>query len=222
MTPELRPRPGLAGSMLKPMILLAAALTALPLSARAQQAPDPEVVDRVLAVVGDSVVLHSQIEEDIQRMRLGGAPAPEPTDPEYAAFFNEVLQTAMNRVLILQAAAQDTLIRPDAVGIERQVSGRIDELVSSFGGRPALQQALEAEGLTLAEYRDVLTTQARQEQIQQMYLQSQLRDARPVDVSEDEMRARFENASAQLQQRPRLLTFRQVVIVPDASEEARE
>src|SRR5690606_17713548 len=128
----------------------------------------------------------------------------------------------MNRVLILQAAAQDTLIRPDAVGIERQVSGRIDELVSSFGGRPALQQALEAEGLTLAEYRDVLTTQARQEQIQQMYLQSQLRDARPVDVSEDEMRARFENASAQLQQRPRLLTFRQVVIVPDASEEARE
>src|SRR5690606_35530550 len=128
----------------------------------------------------------------------------------------------MNRVLILQAAAQDTLIRPDAVGIERQVSGRIDELVSSFGGRPALQQALEAEGLTLAEYRDVLTTQARQEQIQQMYLQSQLRDARPVDVSEDEMRARFENASAQLQQRPRLLTFRQVVIVPGASEEARE
>src|SRR5690606_35733553 len=94
--------------------------------------------------------------------------------------------------------------------------------VSSFGGRPALQQALEAEGLTLAEYRDVLTTQARQEQIQQLYLQSQLRDARPVDVSEDEMRARFENASAQLQQRPRLLTFRQVVIVPDASEEARE
>src|SRR5690606_35033729 len=128
----------------------------------------------------------------------------------------------MNRVLILQAAAQDTLIRPDAVGIERQVSGRIDELVSSFGGRPALQQALEAEGLTLAEYRDVLTTQARQEQIQQMYLQSQLRDARPVDVSEDEMRARFEDASAQLQQRPRLLTFRQVVILPDASEEARE
>jgi peptidyl-prolyl cis-trans isomerase SurA len=174
----------------------------------------------VVAIVGDSVVLQSQIEEEIQRMRLQQAPVPPESDPSYDQFFQSILDSWVSRVLVLQAAAQDTLIRADDAAIEQQVSGQIEGLIDQFGSRPALTQALNAEGLTLAEYRDILSNQARQQQIQQLFIQSRMRTARPVEVSEDELRARYEEASGELQQRPRLLTFSQVVVVPEASEAA--
>lgn len=216
------PRRGLRDAMLMRTLLLALLLALPAAPASGQLAFGEAVVDRVVAIVGDSVVLQSQIEEEIQRMRLQQAPVPPDTDPAYPRFFEGILDSWVNRVLVLRAAAQDTLIAPDVATIERQVSAQIDQLTESFGGRPALVQALGSEGLTLAEYRDILTTQARQQQIQQMYIQSRMRTLRPVDVSEDEMRARFAEAEGALQQRPRLLTFSQVVLLPEPSDEARE
>ena len=154
------------------------------------------MVDRIVAVVGDSVVLQSQIEEEIQRMRLQQAPVPAEDDPGYRPFFDGILESWVNRVLVLRAAAQDTLISVDEATIEGQVAAEINQLIESFGGRAALVQALETEGLTLAEYRDILTTQAAQRQTQQMYIQSRMRTTSPADVSEDEMRARFAEARA--------------------------
>jgi len=207
--------------MLKRALFLALLFALRGVPVASQIAPGDAIVDRVVAVVGDSVVLQSQIEEEIQRMRLQQAPVPAEDDPAYRQFFDGILESWVNRVLVLRAAAQDTLISVDAATIEGQVAAQIDELIGSFGGRAQLVQALETEGLTLAEYRDILTTQGRQQQTQQMYIQSRMRTSRPVDVSEDELRARFDEAQGQLQQRPRLLTFRQVVVVPEASEEAR-
>jgi peptidyl-prolyl cis-trans isomerase SurA len=125
-------------------------------------------------------------------------------------------------VLILQAAARDSLIQVDEGLIEERVNERIEQLQSEFGGQAMLQQALAAEALTLAEYREILTNEARTENIQQLYFQLHLRDATPVDVSEDELRERFQEASAQLSQRPRLLTMRQVVVAPEPTESAVE
>ncbi len=91
-----------------------------------------------------------------------------------------------------------------------------------FGGQPALQQALSGEGWTLAEYRDYLRQDARQQQIYQLYMQRQLQGARPVEVSEAEMLTRFEEASGQLGQRPRTLTMQQVVLIPEPADDARD
>src|SRR6185503_11368442 len=71
------------------------------------------------------------------------------------------------------------------------------------------------------EYREFLRNDARQLQIFQLYFQSRLRDARPVEVSEAELQQRFQDASATLGQRPRLITFRQVVIRPEADDSAK-
>jgi len=216
------PLPGLRDAMLTRSLLLALCLVLPATPAAGQFTFGEAVVDRVVAIVGDSVVLQSQIEEEIQRMRLQQAPVPADTDPAYERFFDGILDSWVNRVLVLRAAAQDTLITPDVATIERQVSAQIDELTESFGGRAPFVQALTADGLSLAEYRDILTTQARQQQIQQMYIQSRMRTLRSADVSEDEMRARFAEAEGQLQQRPRLLTFRQVVLLPEPSDAARD
>jgi len=180
-----------------------------------------DVVDRVIAIVGDSIVLQSQVQEEIQRLLLSDPSLPRPGTPEYREFFRDILDTWVDRMLVIQAAARDSLIQPDEAGIDQQVSGRIEALATQFGGQPALQQALRNEGWTLAEYRDNLRHDARQLQIFQMFFQSRLRNARPVEVSEQELLQRFQEASAQLQQRPRTITFRQVVVRPDANDSAK-
>lgn len=210
MLTVLRPLPAL--------LLLAIAATG---PARAQQPLRSDVVDRVIAVVGDSVVLQSQVEEEIQQLWLEDPSLPQRGSAEYPGFFREILDGWVDRMLVLQAAAKDTLLRADEAQIDQQVSARIDQLATQFGGQAALQQALAREPLTLAEYRDILRHQARQLQVFQLFFQSRLRDARTVEVSEAELVERFREAAPQLQQRPRLITFQQVVVRPEASDSAK-
>lgn len=201
------------------------ALALLPAVAPAQIV-EPDVVDRLVAVVGDSVVVQTQVQEEIQRRRLQGQPVPAETDPAYDAFFREVLQQFVDQLLILQAAARDSLIQVDDAVIDERVNEQITQLTQQFGGQTALQQALAAESLTLAEYREIMRSEARTSRIQQLFMQARLRDAPAAQVSEDELRARFQEARGQLQQRPRTVTFHQVIVTPEASEgsveEARE
>lgn len=199
---------------------LALALVSLPTPATTQFVEGSDVVDRLVAVVGDSVVVQTQVEEEIQRMALQGRPIPEPTDPEYEQLFRTILDQFVDRLLILQAAARDSLIAVDETVVDERVSERINQLTEQFGGQTALQQALAAEGMTLAEYRDMLRSEARIERVQQLFMQQQLRTTDPVVVSEDELLARFQEARGTLQQRPKTVRFRQVVIAPEPSQSA--
>jgi peptidyl-prolyl cis-trans isomerase SurA len=196
------------------------AILGAPLNAQVTQ-PDADVVDRVVAIVGDSVILLTQVQEEIERMRLQGADIP--TDPSaMARLQSEVLDTWVNRVLVLQAAAQDTLIEVDEERVEEIVTGEIDQRTEQFGGQPAFQQALAQEGLTIASYREILRGQVRQEQIQQLFMQRALQDAPTVEVSEDQLLEAFQQARGQLQQRPRLISFAQVVMAPEPSDSSWE
>lgn len=183
---------------------------------------DTAVVDRIVAVVGDSVVLLTQVQEEIERMRLQN-PGSMPRDAAgVQALYRQMVDTWVNRLLIIQAASKDTLIKVDAARVEEIVTQEIQQRARQYTrGQPELQEALAREGLTLAEYREILATQVRQDQLQQMFVQRRLQDAAPVEVSESELREAFTQASGQLQNRPRLLTFEQVVMVPQASDSAK-
>lgn len=206
------------------IVLATAALLAsavAPLAAQVTRT-DPEVVDRVAAVVGDSVVLLSQIQEEVERMRLQ-SPASVPRDPAaLEALLRQVLETWINRLVVLQAAAKDTLIEVDEARVEEIVNQEIQQRTRQFqGGQTQFQAQLAREGLTLAQYRDILMAQVRHDQLQQMFIQRRIQDAPPAEVSEDEMRQAFSEASGQLQERPRLLTFEQVVLAPAPSDSAK-
>jgi peptidyl-prolyl cis-trans isomerase SurA len=199
------------------------ALLAAPVSSASAQVPVPDanLIDRVIAVVGDSTILQSQVEEVIDRLRLSDSSVPAETAPEYDAFFRDVLQSTVDQVLVLQAAAKDTLVQADEAAIDGQVQDRLAQLALQMGGQPALQIALQRDGWTLGEYREFLRNEIRKNQIFQIYLQRRLAEARPVEVTEEDLRQRFEQLSPQLQQRPRLLTFRQVVVAPEANDSAK-
>jgi peptidyl-prolyl cis-trans isomerase SurA len=207
--------------MKMPAAVLALGLL-LPPAAVAAQVPGDDVVDRLVAIVGDSVIVRTQILEELQRMQLNGTEIPPAGTPAYESMFRGVLDQFIDQLLVIQAVEQDSLIQIDDATIDQRVADQIDQLAEEFGGQPALRQALVAEGLTLAEYREMMRSQARIGQIQQLFYQSRLRDATPIEVTEAEMLQQFQQERSTFQQRPKTVTFRQVVIQPEASQAAKD
>ncbi|HIC15400.1 MAG TPA: hypothetical protein EYO83_09675 [Gemmatimonadetes bacterium] len=204
--------------MCRGLILFSIGLLLSPGFMTGQVPSEEDVVDRVMAIVGDSIILRTEIQEELQRMAMSeGVPLPDP-GPELDQMMSEVLDQMINRSLVLQEAARDTLIRVNDSEIEDRVVARIDDVAQQFGGQSGLQQALATDGLNLAEYRDLLRTQIRQEQTQQLFLQRTLQNAPTIELSEDDLLTAFQASRAQLQQRPKIITFTQVVLKPTPSE----
>ena len=208
-----------ADLMMKLNVLATGLILLFPRAGQAQL-QDLDVVDRLVAVVGDSAIVQTQVQEEIQRMQLGGAPVPNPGTADYDALFERILNRFIDRLLVLQAAASDSLLQVSDETINERVTEQITQLTTQFGGQIQLQEALSAEALTLTEYRDILSNEQRVRQIEQLFYQSRLREAQPVEVSEEDLLERFQEARGQLEQRPKLMTIRQVVVQPVSTEAA--
>ena len=157
--------------MLRRLIPYVLGLALLPGFAAAQLSTDDDIVDRVAAVVGDSVVLQSQVMEAVQRVVLTqNTQLPEP-GPELELLMSEMLEQLVSTVLISQEAARDSLIEVDDVLIEERVTEEIAQVTQRVGGQVALRQSLAGMGRTRAEYRDMRRSEIRREQGQPMLMQ---------------------------------------------------
>ena len=188
-----------------------------PMAAAAQ---GPELVDRIVAVVGDSVILESEVQELIERRRAFGEPVP--TDPdELNALKRQELEGLVNELLLIQAAERDSVV----VGedrIQAQVDATIAQQERRFGGRAAFEQALQQEGLTLEQYRRNVAQSVRRAGIREQYLAVLQQSRRPPLVNESELRRFFEERRADLGRRPATIEFEQVVVSPEPSDSARQ
>jgi peptidyl-prolyl cis-trans isomerase SurA len=200
----------------------AAALVLLLASAGvgAQTVTDAELVDRVVAVVGDSVILESDVQEQIERRRAFGEAVPT-DEAALEALKRQELDALINEMLILQAARRDSIIiLPEDV--QSQVNAAVAEQERRFGGRAAFETALQREGLTLEQYRQTVERNLRRSGLQRQYLAAVQRERRPPPVTEAEVRAFFAERSDEMGTRPASIEFEQVVVGPRPSEEARQ
>jgi len=177
-----------------------------------------DMVERVVAVVGDSIITLTELQEYLLMLRAQGE-LPT-TDPAAMARVEEdALMTLVEQLLIIQAAAQDSTMIPDDADIESRVGDMLDQTTQRMGGVARFQDALALEGMTQAEYRRDLTRRIRKEQIQQLYIRSQIMGASPVIVTETEMREVYEAGKA-LATHPELVQLRQAVVAPSPSDSA--
>lgn len=208
------------------LIMLATATTlSLPVASTvsAQTAPipgeEPTLTDRVAAVVGDSIILVSDIQRELFRQEAQGRTLP--TDPEQRrAIMRQTLDDLIDLQLILQAAARDTTLMPADAIIEDRVNEAVANVEQQVGGSRALQEALARDGMTLTEFRETYRSDIRITQTRQLFLQRRLADARPVVITDEEMRAFYEAQRAQLQDRPELISLEQILIRPTAPDSA--
>ncbi|MEX2526329.1 MAG: peptidylprolyl isomerase [Gemmatimonadota bacterium] len=217
--------PGISPGRLRRTALPAIVLCTLALvvspQARSLQAQEAgEMVDRVAAVVGDSIILLTQIEEQIFRLQASGVTIPEEPSA-LVRLRRELVETLVNQQLVLQAALRDTTISVPEDRVEQVLEQTLAQQLESFGSEEALQRALTLQGQTNSQYRASLADEIRRELLQERYLETQRRQARVIPVEESEMRAFYESQRTQLQERPATLTFRQILLSPSPSDSAR-
>ena len=142
-------------------LLLSVLLAVLPLAASAQKYAGG-VIDKTVAVVGNEVIMISDIEEEVQMMRAQGMSS----DRNLRC---ELLERMMEQKLFLMQARLDSLsINQDMV--EGELSQRIDQIRTSLGGdaevekyfgkplykrRQEWRQALQDQSLTQQEQGQV-------------------------------------------------------------------
>ena len=187
------------------------------------QAPVPAgtVVDRVVAVVGDSVILKTDLDERVFRL-LAARGQTMPEDPAVLdRLYREALEGAINELLVIQAAARDSITVEDSE-VTRLVDREIARQRQALGGELAFTQAIRETGMTLNEYREELAVQIRRQRMIDAYISSLQRERRPPPVTEAEAREFFESQRQNLGQRPATISFEQVVVRPRPTEAARE
>ena len=138
---------------------------------------EPELVDRIVAVVGDSVILASELDEQIERRRATGQPVP--SDPaELEQLRRAELESMVNELVMIQAAERDSILVPEE-DVQGQVDAAIEEQVRRFGSQAAFEEALSREGLTLEQYRTIVARGTRRAGIQQQFVALIQRDRSP-------------------------------------------
>lgn len=202
--------------MLAQALLLCATAGLPAVHAHAQE----EHVDHVVAVVGDSVVLLSQVVQAENQRRVQGQAVPEEGTPELEEFRRGLLDVLIANQIVLQAAAQDTLLEVDDDRAEDVLQQRLDATEESFGGRAAMERELEAEGLSMQTYREMVREEIRQGMLIELYV-ARYRSEGAVEVTEEEIRAFFEAQRAALQERPATVTFKQILLTVKPSDSTR-
>jgi peptidyl-prolyl cis-trans isomerase SurA len=202
--------------MRKILTLGALLLVATPLHGQIPQLGNggPELVDRVVAVVGDTVLLLSDVQTEMQQFQM-------PTDPREAEMMaREILERQVANLVLVSAAREAGIVVPDEQ-VSEIVEQNLREVQRRFGSEAAFTAALAESGMTRDQYRQMLIHQERDQMLVQQYLGSQLRNrARPM-IDESDIREFFETQRGALQERPATVSFRQVVVTPRPSEEAR-
>lgn len=142
-----------------------------------------ETLDRVVAVVNDSIILQSELDARLVPVRAEAAQIADPQERRRreAKLASQVLDEMVNEELIVQAA--------DAAKIEvdsSEVQAALDEIKQQNNLDDAgLQQALAQQGYTLAGYKADLRRQLlRLRAVNQLV-------APKVNVTDEDVRARY-------------------------------
>ena len=184
-----------------------------PFSLSAQEAPFEEI-DRVAAIVGDSVIPLSRVEEELNVYRSQGGEVPDDAE-QRDALKRQILDNLINQQLILQAALRDTTVVVSEQEVLSAVERAYREVRDQFGSELEFRRQLETSNFgTPEEYRRWLADQQRTELLRSQLMQRMREqgDLTPLAPTEAELRAFFEQAREQPQRRPATVSFRQIVV----------
>ena len=152
---------------------IAVAGMAIAVSASAQKYSGG-LIDKTVAVVGNEMIMLSDLEEEVQMMRAYGTMSDK-------SGRCEILETMMSSKLFLMQARLDSIaVNNDMV--ETQLRERIDMLKTNFGGDEEVEKQFGKPIYKLRqEWKEALTDQTLTQQMQQE-IASKIPDLTPYDV----------------------------------------
>jgi peptidyl-prolyl cis-trans isomerase SurA len=206
--------------------LIAAVMLLAPVPVGAQQ--DAFVpVDRIVAVVGETPILASRVEEEMNLAfaELQRSGRPLPTDSaEIARYRRDILRRLIDEELLMRQAARDTTVKVTEQQVQSAADAAIRQTRGQFQSETEYRRQLQLAGLgTPEEYRRYISEQVRRDLLKQQLIQGlrQRQEIRTVPPTEEEIRKYYEESRAQQPRRPATVSFRAVIIRPRATAEAK-
>ena len=203
--------------------VILAALTFVGAGSLRAQAPETVPIDRVVAVVGNEVILWSDVLEEINVMRAQGRELPSDTTAQLA-LARQIIERLVETELLVQRAHQDSVVVEDAE-LTSAVEQRMRQVRGQFPTEDQFRDLLRRSGFgSPEEYRRWLMDEQRRSALQERLLQKLRQEGKlpPAPVSEPEVEKFFEENKGQVPRLPATVTFRQIVMAVQPSEKARE
>jgi peptidyl-prolyl cis-trans isomerase SurA len=191
-------------------------LTLLGATPLAAQQPGPDIADKIIAVVGDSIILKSDIDLMWLQYKQSGQAIPDSLK-----LYRSMLDNRVNELLIVQAAARDTLIEVPDDQVSQRVQQEIEARRRQFGGEDQFQAALVQSGMTMEDMRNMLANDIRTRLLMREYVAKVSRERKRPPVSTSDIQKFFDENRAQFGTRPATISFTQIVITPRPSDSAR-
>ncbi len=203
-----------------PVALAAQSVVPVPTAnVRAPNAPVVDTVDRVVAIVGSSVITWSDLAAAVNEQRAAGLQLP-PDAAGQLAVARQVLSSLVDEEILVQKA-KDVKVDVTDNDVAPQVDKQIKDVRSHFKSDIEYRNELKTAGFgSPEEYRKTLFEQFRRRLIQQKTFSELQKHAKPASVTDEEVTTAFEKVKDQLQKRPATITFRQIVVAPHPSARA--
>ncbi|HXF96516.1 MAG TPA: peptidylprolyl isomerase, partial [Gemmatimonadales bacterium] len=201
------------------LLLVAAVLTAAP----SLGAQERRVLDRIVAVVGTRPILLSQLEVQMVQLRAQGVEVPDDSAGREAVL-RDLLQQMIDEQLLVQQAERDTAIQVTDQEVQEAVERTFQNVRQQFGSETEFQTELRRAGFASAEeWRRHLADQQRRAILRDRLLETlrQQGKLRPIPPTDSAMRRFWEQNRRQLPRRPPVVSFRQIVVVPQPDSAAR-
>lgn len=149
------------------------ALSAISLLASAQKYPNG-IIDKTIAVVGNEMIMISQLEDEVQMMKAYGMMSDKTGRCE-------ILESMMSSKIFLMQSRLDSLV-VNQDNVESQLSQRLDQVRTSLGGDEAVEEYFGKSMFKLRqEWRQTLEDQTLIQQMQQE-IAGKVPELTPYDV----------------------------------------
>jgi peptidyl-prolyl cis-trans isomerase SurA len=165
-------------------------------------------IDRIVAVVGNDIILLSELKESV--LMAGRQLNLSPGDStQVKALENEILQSMIEEKVIFQRAKIDGIEVSDEE-LNESVKQDLDRVISRFGSREDFERALADQGLDLYSYREQLKREKEKQLIQQKFMQTAKMPH--VRVSDEDARKFFDENYGDKALKPASVLLREIVL----------
>jgi len=152
-----------------------------------------EVVDKIAVVVGDRVILSSEIAAQVQMIFLQSGRTPR-IQSEVDSVRNQAIDQMISDQLFLLAAKDDTTISIRDEEVDMALDDHVARVAQNFDTEEKFLQALEQEGLTLREFRRRYHDEVSNQILKQRYIQRKLYSVSVSRREVEEFYTRFKDS----------------------------
>ena len=179
---------------------------------------EKEILDRIVAVVDDQIILHSELKENVRLEMFQRGLSPERDQEQVKALEKEILD-GMIADQILLAKAKDDSVLVKQKEIDEVLQDQLTRIREQAGSEEAYQRQLEAGGVTERDLKKRFRGEIRNYLMKQKMLGSLVQE---IGVSSREVEAFYETYKDSLPVQPERVHISHILIRPKVGGEDQD